>query len=243
MRQRNNMQVWTSAELAIYNAIQEVEKIGADVKLTLAITKLSEAKDLIADYIDEHPLPNSEQELQWSVATKLNQGNAADQQIEVVDAGFVYALECLENGLKLVKDKRHAYAGLGGVEHSIKMALNILKKLPITSIKVPVIENHKISGFNGISTSSGVGGKKTGWQLMADKNKKYCNCTDGEQCDGSCFDKIVSEEAKVPVIDWEGLEEAFYEECTYVDYDGITKSRHHKIISTWLKTNLTKYYK
>jgi len=40
------------AELAIYNAIQEVEKAGADPKLTKAVTLLSEAKNLVADYID-----------------------------------------------------------------------------------------------------------------------------------------------------------------------------------------------
>lgn len=41
------------AELAIHNAIQEVEKIGADVRLTNAVIKLQEAKDLISDFTDE----------------------------------------------------------------------------------------------------------------------------------------------------------------------------------------------
>lgn len=41
------------AELAIYNAMQEVEKIGADVRLTEAVTLLSRAKDLVADFVDE----------------------------------------------------------------------------------------------------------------------------------------------------------------------------------------------
>jgi hypothetical protein len=40
------------AELAIYNAMQEVEKIGADIRLTEAITLLSKAKDLVSDFID-----------------------------------------------------------------------------------------------------------------------------------------------------------------------------------------------
>lgn len=40
------------AELAIHNAIQEVEKMGADVGLTKAVNLLSEAKSLVADYID-----------------------------------------------------------------------------------------------------------------------------------------------------------------------------------------------
>jgi len=41
------------AELAIYNAMQEVEKIGADVRLTEAVTLLSKAKDLVSDFVDE----------------------------------------------------------------------------------------------------------------------------------------------------------------------------------------------
>ena len=56
MRQRNNMQTWTSAELAIYNAIQEVEKMPADVRLTLAVTRLSEAMGFVADFIENIPV-------------------------------------------------------------------------------------------------------------------------------------------------------------------------------------------
>lgn len=41
------------AELAIYNAVQEIEKLGADVRLTNAEVLLQQAKDLVSDYIDE----------------------------------------------------------------------------------------------------------------------------------------------------------------------------------------------
>ena len=44
------------AELAIRNAVDEVEKIGADVRLTNAINLLNEARELVADYIDKVPL-------------------------------------------------------------------------------------------------------------------------------------------------------------------------------------------
>ncbi len=43
----------TPAELAIYNAMQVVEELGADVKLTDAIILLDKAKNLVADYVDE----------------------------------------------------------------------------------------------------------------------------------------------------------------------------------------------
>lgn len=49
---RNYMPDWCEAEKAIYNASIEVEKMGADVKLTDAVIKLSEARELVADYID-----------------------------------------------------------------------------------------------------------------------------------------------------------------------------------------------
>ena len=42
----------TPAELAIHNAMQEVEKVGADPKLTEAVILLSKAKELVSDYVD-----------------------------------------------------------------------------------------------------------------------------------------------------------------------------------------------
>jgi hypothetical protein len=43
----------TPAELAITKAIEEVEKIGADVRLTNAVINLSDARNHVADYIDQ----------------------------------------------------------------------------------------------------------------------------------------------------------------------------------------------
>lgn len=52
IQRRNQLDKCIPAELAIFTAMQEVEKVGADVKLTQAIQKLQEAKDLVSDYID-----------------------------------------------------------------------------------------------------------------------------------------------------------------------------------------------
>ena len=41
------------AELAILNAMGEIEKLDADVRLTNAVVMLSEAKKLVSDFIDE----------------------------------------------------------------------------------------------------------------------------------------------------------------------------------------------
>lgn len=43
----------TPAELAIRNAMQEVEKSGSDPKLTDAIIHLQDALNSVADYVDE----------------------------------------------------------------------------------------------------------------------------------------------------------------------------------------------
>ena len=50
---RNRMDLWKPSELAIYNAIQEIEKMDADVRLTNAQILLQQAKDLVADFIIE----------------------------------------------------------------------------------------------------------------------------------------------------------------------------------------------
>jgi len=50
---RNRLDLNTTAELAIHNAIQEIEKEGCDVRLTEAVTLMQKAKDLVSDYTDE----------------------------------------------------------------------------------------------------------------------------------------------------------------------------------------------
>jgi hypothetical protein len=49
---RNRLDLNTPAELAIYNAMGEVEKCGASLSLTKAVTLLQEAKNALADHIE-----------------------------------------------------------------------------------------------------------------------------------------------------------------------------------------------
>jgi hypothetical protein len=56
---RNRIDLNTPAELAIYNAMGEVEKCGASENLTKAVTLLQDAKDALADHIEG--LPPSEE--------------------------------------------------------------------------------------------------------------------------------------------------------------------------------------
>lgn len=49
---KSRLDLNTPAELAIRNAMAEVEKAGAAVQLTNAIIKLQEALDLVADWED-----------------------------------------------------------------------------------------------------------------------------------------------------------------------------------------------
>lgn len=50
---RHNLDENTKIELDIFNIITEIESLGADPKLTTAQIKLQEARDLIADFVDE----------------------------------------------------------------------------------------------------------------------------------------------------------------------------------------------
>lgn len=49
---RNRMDQWTPAEHAIDAAVQAVEAMPADVRLTDAVTLLYEARQAVADYVD-----------------------------------------------------------------------------------------------------------------------------------------------------------------------------------------------
>lgn len=44
---------WTPAEIAINSAIQIVETIGADVRLTDAVILLAQAQNKVADFVDD----------------------------------------------------------------------------------------------------------------------------------------------------------------------------------------------
>lgn len=50
---RSRLDLNTPAERAIFDAMQEVEKAGCDVKLTDAVNFLDKARNLVADYVDE----------------------------------------------------------------------------------------------------------------------------------------------------------------------------------------------
>lgn len=50
---RNRLDLLTPAELAIHNAMMEVEKAGASIELTHAIIKLQEARTHVANHVDE----------------------------------------------------------------------------------------------------------------------------------------------------------------------------------------------
>ena len=50
---RSCIYLLTPAEKAVYDAVQEVEKAGADVLLTEAVILLQQAREKLADYFDE----------------------------------------------------------------------------------------------------------------------------------------------------------------------------------------------
>lgn len=59
---RNRLDKNEPAELAIRNAVNEVERIGADNRLTEAINHLNHARELVADFIEEKLIPHTNQQ-------------------------------------------------------------------------------------------------------------------------------------------------------------------------------------
>jgi hypothetical protein len=49
---RSYINKMTPAELAIWNAMQEVEKLPADIRLTDAVNLLKDAQNKVSDYVD-----------------------------------------------------------------------------------------------------------------------------------------------------------------------------------------------
>jgi len=64
---RVRLDLYVPAEKAIYDAMQEVEKMQGDIRLTHAVIHLDIAKNHVADFVDNVPfkekLKNSEEEL------------------------------------------------------------------------------------------------------------------------------------------------------------------------------------
>lgn len=54
---RNRLDLMKPSELAIFNAVSEVEKLSPDVRLTEAVILLTKAQSIVADYLDEQEKP------------------------------------------------------------------------------------------------------------------------------------------------------------------------------------------
>jgi len=52
IKRRHRADQWEPSEKLIQDAIWEVEKIGADEKLTEAVILMAKAKELVSDFID-----------------------------------------------------------------------------------------------------------------------------------------------------------------------------------------------
>jgi hypothetical protein len=52
-QRRHRLDLMDASERAIQHAMGEIEKIGADTRLTEAQTLLQKAKDLVSDFLDD----------------------------------------------------------------------------------------------------------------------------------------------------------------------------------------------
>jgi len=63
LARRADMSRWTEAEVAIHHAVEKVEEMGADGRLTQAVILLDRARTAVANYVDEEaaaPAPTPE---------------------------------------------------------------------------------------------------------------------------------------------------------------------------------------
>ena len=72
---RSRLDLNTPAELAIRLAMYEVEKVGEDEKLTVAIVLLAKAKDCVADFVDK---VNVKPEIHYYKCPECGAFNASD---------------------------------------------------------------------------------------------------------------------------------------------------------------------
>lgn len=105
---RNQLDKLTPAELAIHKAMEEVEKAGADVKLTVAILKLQEAKELVADFVDGTESVKAENSismhdfieelrLKWTPETDIKKGtgyHGSSKDVEETYTVYYNEYEC-----------------------------------------------------------------------------------------------------------------------------------------------------
>jgi hypothetical protein len=111
---RNRLDLNTPAELAIHNAMAEVEKAGADVRLTDAINLLSKAKELVADFVDaktapqEEIMPTFEQELKVLI-------NRHSKEVDSCTSDYIlaeYLNNCLATFNKAVIEREKWYGNI-----------------------------------------------------------------------------------------------------------------------------------
>lgn len=106
-RSRKDLNV--PAELAIYNAMQEVEKVGADERLTNAVIKLQQARNLVADFIDgiQSPDQPSKDQSSKGICDSCDHSKPTLEEVTVQDKREYQYLKqyCLDLALKSVDEQ------------------------------------------------------------------------------------------------------------------------------------------
>jgi len=116
----------TTEELAIYDTIQAIEKLGADSRLTNIIVQLTEAKNNLSDYVDgvplvERPLTRG-QEL---VGFRFNPSG-----LNEVDKAKQLSADLID----IVLDNHDIKIANATAENPITYDRNILKTLAVTTL-------------------------------------------------------------------------------------------------------------
>lgn len=147
---RIQMDKMEPAEISIIGAMMAVEEMGADEKLTKAIDKLKEAKDLVADYIDgNNPIINSNKPKIVCLcgSTRFSEAFQQANLNETLEGNIVLSIGCD------MKSDHDLFSDLSDAALSeIKEKLDELHKRKIDLADEVLILN--VGGYIGSSTKS-----------------------------------------------------------------------------------------
>jgi len=128
IKRRNRLDLMSPAELAIFNAMQEVEKTGADERLTEATILLDKARGAVADFIDNVKRPVEQPEK--SAEAKITEGYELIPMSEITDEARKIAVAWMECDDKNWIGQKHKLAS-DIMNYAVKYASQFRKPLNI----------------------------------------------------------------------------------------------------------------
>jgi hypothetical protein len=139
---RCQMEHWTPAERAIYDAMQAVEAMPADTRLTSAVIKLGDAQNLVADFVDgvqqAQPAPTPS-------GPAADSPNAVERLVKAVES--IHCEDISEVSCYTVNDDTAVSHGPDCPREALREALRRLREAD-SALKALVIDARRLCDRN-----------------------------------------------------------------------------------------------